>query len=97
MNIIPLKLMVGGIFMRKPKQIYDEVYKELLDEFGIENIKEKPQTLDEIENMMARFGKEFERRVIEKTTMEQREDIDKKKAVKNATHDSRTSGYEKKK
>jgi len=31
--------------MRRPKQVYDEVYKELLDEFGIKDIEGKPRTL----------------------------------------------------
>ena len=76
--------------MRKPKQIYDEAYKEVMEEFGLNDMAGKPGTFDEIENMIDRFGKEFERRVIEKTVHEQREEIDKKKAVKSAADSSRT-------
>jgi hypothetical protein len=83
--------------MKKSKQIFDEVYKELSDEFGIKDIRKKPQTLDEIEGMLDRFGREFERRVIEKTTQEQRESVDKKKAVKDVVRGSKTSGSGKRK
>jgi hydrogenase maturation factor len=83
--------------MRKSKQIYDEVFKELLNEFEIKGIEERPRSLDEIETMAEKFTNEFERRIIEKITQEQRENMDKKKAVKNADQVLRTSGYGKKK
>lgn len=83
--------------MKKSKQIYDEVYKELTEEFGIKNINEKTGTLDEIEGMVGKFGREFERRVIEKIIEDQREKIDKKKAVKNVIRNSKILECEKKK
>lgn len=41
--------------MRKTKQLFDEVYNELADEFGVAGIEEKPQTLDEMEAMVDQF------------------------------------------
>lgn len=68
--------------MKKTREIYDEVYNELMEEFDIKNTKEKPRALDELEKMIDKFGREFERRVLEKTTNSQSKLIDKKKLRK---------------
>jgi hypothetical protein len=68
--------------VEKTKEIYDEVYNELMDEFDMINIKEKPRGLDELEKMIDKFGREFERRVLERTAKNQSNKIDKKKLRK---------------
>ena len=77
--------------MSKTKKIYDEVYNELIEEFDIENSKDKPKTLDQLEHDIGKFGKELERRILEKAAQVQADANDKKKAVKNAVRKSKTS------
>lgn len=76
--------------MDKTKKIYDEVYNELIEEFGIEHGKDKPKSLDQLEHDIGKFGKEFERRILEKVAQVQSDAIDKKKAVTNAVRKSKT-------
>jgi flagellin-specific chaperone FliS len=70
--------------MKNKKQIYDEIYQEMIEELTEDELLNKPMNLDEIEGIANRFGDEFKRRIVEKTTRIHRKEIDKKKAVKNA-------------
>jgi hypothetical protein len=65
--------------MKKTKQIYDEVYQELIKDFKISEIEERPRTFDEIETFSEAFGEELKRRILERVTQNHAEDIDKKK------------------
>ena len=66
------------------KKILDEVYKELIEEFKIPERSDKIRTFDEIEGMVLNFGKEFERRAIEKSIEEQRKKSEQKKTARGA-------------
>jgi len=78
--------------MKKTKEIFNEVYNDLVKERGIATLSDEPRTLDEIEEMVDGFGRDFERIIKERLLNEQREKVDKKKAVKNVGENSRTLG-----
>ncbi len=65
------------------KKILDKVYDELIAEFNIKEGSEKFKTFDEIETSIEKFGREFERRALEKSLEMQQEK--KKRHAKAAT------------
>jgi hypothetical protein len=52
--------------MNIPKDILDEVYNDIMGEFESSGNNEMPETLDDIEGAALKFGREFEKRAIEK-------------------------------
>ena len=64
--------------MEISKEILDKVYEELTEELNLPNKSGKIRTFDEIEGQILKFGKEFERRAIEKSLEEQRGKSEKK-------------------
>lgn len=53
--------------MMVSKKILDQVYDELIAEFNIKQEAGKFKTFDEIETSIEKFGREFERRALERT------------------------------
>ncbi len=69
--------------MNIPKEILDEVYNELLSELESSSDGGELDTFDEIEGAALRFGRELEKRAIEKMIEKKRKTSEVKK---NATH-----------
>ena len=65
--------------MNIPKDILNEVYNELMEKLESSTSKEGPDTFDEIEGAALKFGKELEKRAIEKMLERKRNTIDVKK------------------
>ena len=73
--------------MEISKEIMDEVYRELIEEFKVPIKTKGTKTFDEIEGMVLQFGKKFERRVIERSIEDQRRKAEQKKTAQNVARD----------
>lgn len=73
--------------MKISKEILDKVYEEMIAEFNIREGGGKFKTFDEIEGSIEKFGREFERRALEKSLEMKQEK--KKRHAKVATRSSR--------
>jgi HD superfamily phosphohydrolase YqeK len=61
------------------KKLLDKVYDEMIEELKIDEQENGIKTFAEIEEIVHDFGKEFQRRMMEKAIKEQRKRSDKKK------------------
>ena len=67
--------------MNIPKEILDEVYNELMNETEIVTEEKTPSTFDEIEGAALNFGKELEKRAIQKMIERKKKTSNVKKNV----------------
>lgn len=81
--------------MSIPKKIFDEVFNQMMSEHQ-EQTGKSVFTLDEMEGKTLEFGKEFERRVMERSIEEQKKRSEKKTA-KSVKQKWKTSGSAKEK